>query len=218
MPDINNTYTFVEAQRNFIEQKKQQPGFSHRSWGDEDLLELRSSLRDFYRNEQLGYCSFCRQRVSIVAAANCQVEHIVPKSRHIAFMFTPKNLCVICADCNAIKREQETLGEIPETLERPDGIQQYPRTPAAFKIVHPHFDTYSENILEVNGYYLDLTDKGHFTIGACRLNRKLREFGWENGLVSEADISEVMNRYIEERDPVRKMAIFRRFQKIAILV
>jgi hypothetical protein len=218
MPDINNQYVFDRVQLDLIEQKKQQPNYSHTCWGDVDLQEIRSAVRDFYRNQQLGYCSFCRQNVSLISPLNSHVEHIVPKSRHIDFMFMPKNLCVICADCNTIKREQETLGEIPDTLERPGEIQQYPRSSNAFKIVHPHFDIYVENILEVNGFYLDLTPKGHFTIGACKLNRKLQQFGWENNLYSRAEISEVMNRYLAENEPIRQAAILERLKRMILLI
>lgn len=205
MPDINNTVAFSPAHEAVIDAKKAQIGYSHTSWSDTDLEIIRGHIRDFYKYEQVGKCAFCKQNVSITSALNCHVEHIVPKSKHLDFMFTPKNLCVICADCNQIKREQETLGTIPNTVKRPNSIRQYPRSSNAFKIVHPHFDIYDDHILVVGGcYYLDKTKKGHFTIGACNLNRRLHEFGWEITNIDDDKISETMNKYLEEKDPIKK--------------
>ncbi|GAB3892310.1 hypothetical protein GCM10028803_05000 [Larkinella knui] len=218
MPEIDVPVVYTPEINAIIANKKLQEGFSHLSWADEDLEAMRIFIRRYYYQIQKGICSYCRQRVSTQSALNCHVEHIVPKSKHLDFMFTPKNLCVICADCNQIKREQETLGQEIDTVNNPNRIIQYPRVSNSFKIVHPHFDNYNEHIVEINGFYLDQTDKGHFTIGACKLNRKLREFGWESIEINDAMITELMNRYLDEPDPLKRAAILQSLKRHLIFL
>tara|TARA_Y100000588_G_C14208168_1_gene905536 strand:+ start:428 stop:1081 length:654 start_codon:yes stop_codon:yes gene_type:complete len=203
MADIENSIVYSPEIKSTLNSKINDASFNHRNWGDDDLNKVRKEIRDFYKNEQKGVCSFCKQNLSLVSAMNCTVEHIVPKSLHLEYIFTEKNLCVICADCNHIKREQETLCEIPQTLKDSKSRKQYPRSSNAFKIIHPHFDTYEDHILISNGFYIDKTKKGHFTIGACRLNRKLYEFDKDETL-QEAKASEMMNEFLDEDDFFRR--------------
>lgn len=205
MADILLSLSFCQKSIDIIKKKLSIP-FSHVSWGDDDLEEVRKEIRDFYKYQQKGVCSYCRQPVSLISVANCHVEHIAPKSLHLDFIFNPKNLCVICADCNQIKRNQETLGDIPETIKNVSGRKRYPISSGAFKIVHPHFDNYDDHIVIVNGCYIDKgSKKGNFTIGACNLNRKLGVFGWEPIIINDEKLTSDMNSYIEEKDPeVRK--------------
>lgn len=213
MADIENSISYSEKSQITIGKKNQDPLFTYKNWGDEDLQDLRSEIREFYKMEQKGICSFCKQNMSVVSAMNCTVEHIVPKSLHSEYIFTDKNLCVICADCNQIKREQDTLGEIPETLNYSKKRKLYPRSSNAFKIVHPHFDDYDKHIFITNGFYVDKTKKGHFTIGACRLNRKLYLFDREEA-TTEAKISEMMNEFLDETDYYRRGEKLEKLKKV----
>lgn len=178
MPDITKIVSFPDGMVNTIKCKIKNPAFTFRDWSADDLLALRCHIRDHYRSEQRGSCAYCKRDLSLQAADNCHVEHIAPKSKYQCFIFEPRNLCVICADCNKIKREQEVLQVEPDPIVNGDTRRQYPRSSNAFKIVHPHFDVYEDHIEVFDTFYVDKSDKGHFTIGACRLNRKLREFGW----------------------------------------
>ena len=218
MPDINNIVDFDEDVKILIKSKLDNIGFTHKGWGDDDLEKVRSCIRNYYRNEQKGKCAYCKEPVSLRSAANCHVEHIVPKSKYLSFIFEAKNLCVACADCNEIKREQETLGIEPDPLINGNIRVQYPRSSNAFKIVHPHFDVYNEHIKIFNGYYVDSSPKGHFTIGACKLNRRLHQFGWEEDLISEDNISEIMNEYLECSDSLNKNALLQKLKKTLIII
>lgn len=199
MPDIAKAVKFSPAMKRLVATKLADPTFSYHNWSAVELEELRCYVRDFYRIEQRGYCAYCKNKVSLQAAANCQVEHIVPKSLYRNFMFDPRNLCVVCADCNQIKREQEVLNQSPDTLSS-RGHRRYPRSGNSFRIVHPHFDTYADHILVVGGLYVDKTAKGHFTIGACNLNRSLRKFGWEPEF-DRAEIQSLVSALLDESDP-----------------
>lgn len=156
-----------------ISRKESSPDFSHTNWGDDDLLILRQKIRNFYRKEQKLCCVYCDNPISAISPDGAHIEHIVPKSLYKDFIFTPVNLCVICPDCNQCKSNNEVL---QNPLKR-TGIKKYPRSSGAFKIVHPHFDVYSDHIIKAHRIYVDLTPKGHWTIGACKLNRFYHLFG-----------------------------------------
>lgn len=210
MPDINNVIVYSTNSKVSIEKIKKLPNFNHKSWEHDDLKNFRSEVRQFYRTEQKGQCAFCKKPISLVSAANCQVEHIVPKSIHIQFIFTEKNLCVICADCNQIKRDQETLGEIPNTI-KSSTIKQYPRSSDAFLIVHPHFDNYDDHIKILHDkYYVDKTKKGHFTIGTCNLNRELHKFGVDESILEDDEMSELESEFMSCTDHKRRIQILSR--------
>lgn len=173
-------------------------------WNTEELFGLRIEIRNYYRKEQNAICSFCRQPVSSVYASNCHIEHIAPKSLYPQFIFEPRNLCVICADCNQIKRNQETIRETPDTIKNTYKTK-YPDKSEDFHIVHPHYDDYDKHIQVINGYYIDKdSKKGNFTIGACRLNRKLSIIGWEPEVVEEEELMNDFETYKEEVNPIRK--------------
>lgn len=178
MAEIKNAVIFNESQNQLIFDVTSDPTFKHSDWNKEalskDLSELRSFIRKHYRDEQAGKCAYCRKDVSLVSALNCHVEHIVPKSLHDKYMFLPKNLCVVCADCNQIKKDKETL-----TLNQKGQTRsRYPAVSSGFHIVHPHFDNYEEHI-DINRecWYIDKTLKGHFTIGVCKLNQRCGDYG-----------------------------------------
>ncbi len=216
MPDILATVEYSQELRALVDAKLNNPNFTYTNWSDDELLGLRSSVRKFYRNEQKGKCAYCKNPVSLQSASNCHVEHIVPKSLYLYFIFEPKNLCVVCADCNEIKREQETRGEIPDTLKNCAKRVLYPRSSSAFKIVHPHFDNYTEHIQIIGEYYMDKSLKGHFTIGACRLNRKLYQFGWEKEIVSESVVLDLMSSYIDDDNTIHRHKILNKLREILI--
>lgn len=213
MAEISNPIKLSKASVDCISLKSNLAGFNYQSWSDDDLADVRIEIRDFYRIEQKGICCYCRKEVSLKSALNCHVEHIVPKMLHEDYMFTPTNLCVVCADCNEIKRNQETLGEIPETMKNASGRKQYPRSSGAFLIVHPHYDNWDEHILNFNDLYVDKSEKGHFTIGACKLNRKLHKFGWEESVLTDDDINKLMTDFLCETDTMKRMRILNKIKQ-----
>lgn len=216
MPDISKPYVFSVDFEKRLSDKFSKLGITHNNWQDSDISDIRSSIREYYRKQQNAKCAYCKQPLSLTSASNCQVEHIVPKAKHIKFISEPKNLCVICADCNEIKRSKEILNEIDEVTIR--NIVKYPRTSSAFKIVHPHFDNYDEHILIINGFYFDKSTKGGYTIIFCNLNRKLHKLGYENPVFSDIELMELMTLYIAESDSVRKNYILRRLREMLILI
>ncbi|MFQ3194714.1 MAG: hypothetical protein ACI9N3_001542 [Colwellia sp.] len=178
MADINKKVSFDKAQLELIESIISDANFKHTDWNKDvcglELQSLRKHIRNHYRVQQSGKCAYCRKDISVQSALNCHVEHIAPKSKHEKFMFEPKNLCIACADCNVIKNENDTINLLKGGKAR----ARYPSSATAFKIVHPHFDNWDENIeIHAGHWYIDKLPKGHFTIGVCQLNQRSRKYG-----------------------------------------
>lgn len=174
MPIINRPIEYSAQSADIIERKKNSAGFRHEMWSDEDLELVRREIRDYYRNEQRLVCAYCRARVANRSAAGAPIEHIVSKSSNINFIFEPRNLCVVCPDCNEYKGKREVLVE-PVTKSR--NIYKYPEKTEDFRIVHPHYDDFDDHIMQANRIYVECSDKGGYTIYVCNLNRFYREFG-----------------------------------------
>lgn len=193
MPDIMESIVLSEDSLKAIEDTIAVPTYTFRDWSSDLLKGVRSEIRNFYRTQQKARCAYCRNVIT-KSASGCHVEHIVPKSKYTEFMFTPKNLCVICPDCNEIKREKEVSNNLEEMLKKEP--KRYPHSSSAFLIYHPHFDDYEDHIIQIDGYYIDRTDKGATTIKMCTLNRRVREFGFEPSLVSSPKQLELMYRIL----------------------
>ncbi|EIM13552.1 HNH endonuclease [Pseudomonas chlororaphis] len=194
MPIINDAVTLSEEALSLIQGKMQAEDFSHESWSDEDLLPVRREIREFYRNAQRLVCVYCLGPVSNRSAAGAPIEHIVPKSQHPGFMFEPKNLCVICPDCNEYKSKRETLADPVLIASRVN----YPTNTDLFRIVHPHYDEYHEHIFKCERLYVECSDKGGYTIYACNLNRFYRRFGRCDELVNDVALVQQSERFYEE--------------------
>ncbi|EOB2572124.1 HNH endonuclease [Vibrio fluvialis] len=173
-----NSVAFDQNQTAVIEEVVSSPSFQHTDWNkvelSSELQRLRSHIRSHYRKEQKARCAYCGKDLSVQSAANCHVEHIAPKSLYKEYMFLPQNLCLACADCNEIKGDIDTIKPLPKGKKR----KRYPRASSQFKIIHPHFDNYDDHInVFLGNYYIDNTEKGHFTIGICKLNQRLQAYG-----------------------------------------
>ncbi|QJW54780.1 hypothetical protein HL670_01661 [Serratia plymuthica] len=193
MPDIRDSIVLSKEALKAIESVVAAPTYTFRDWSNDLLKGVRSEIRNFYRTQQRAKCAYCRNVIT-KSALGCHVEHIVPKSKYVDFIFTPKNLCVICPDCNEIKREKEVADKLEQAFRRTPKI--YPRSGSAFLIYHPHFDNYEDHIIQVDGYYIDRSDKGANTIKMCTLNRRIREFGYEPSLVSSPGKLELMYKIL----------------------
>ncbi|MFT5760506.1 MAG: hypothetical protein ACI9LM_005293 [Alteromonadaceae bacterium] len=178
MADIKIKVDFDKVQQQLIGSIILDPQFKHTDWNREDysveLEALRKHIRDHYRTQQHGKCAYCKKDISVTSALNCHVEHIAPKSKHEKFIFDPKNLCIACADCNVIKKEQDTISPLKNGKKR----TRYPSSANAFKIIHPHFDNWDDHLKIFGGrWYIDKLPKGNFTIGVCKLNQRSIKYG-----------------------------------------
>ncbi|WP_196890394.1 HNH endonuclease [Aureivirga marina] len=214
MPDITIPVTFTPEQQSLINSKLNDPDFTHQHWGNDDLLDLRRHIRNHYRGLS-GFCSYCKNEVSISSASNAHIEHIIPKSQIPKFIFTPKNLCVVCCDCNEIKKNKIINNELENPLSNENrNYIRYPNSSNSFKIVHPHFDNYNDHIAKNGNLYIDLSDKGSFTIYICRLNRRAHEYGLDGDLTSHLDAIRGLNILMDNDDREKDNSIISRFKKL----
>ncbi|WFB70046.1 HNH endonuclease [Chryseobacterium sp. WX] len=200
MSKIMNAYNYSEEEKKLIKSISKESDI----WSLDEIIDLKKEIRNFYRKEQKILCAYCRNPVSLVYPDNCHVEHIAPKSLYPEYIFVSKNLCVICADCNKIKRNQETIDKVPDTIKKKLKTK-YPDKSEHFNIVHPHFDNYDDHIHIENGFYIDkASKKGNFTIGACLLNRKFLFMGWEPQTVNNTEmINKITKIYKEPKQDKR---------------
>ena len=211
MPIINNPAVCDASHLAIISKKLNDSGFTHRDWGCDELLPVRSFLRQHYREEQSSLCAYCQGDISIRSASNAHIEHIAPKSLYQQFMFEAKNLCVICADCNEIKKNQEVINNVPNTiipLQNGIGRRQYPRSTNVFLIIHPHFDEWEDHLIKFGHQYVSKTDKGAFTIFVCNLNRYFHQkYNTSGSLASDDDLVGKMKAFIESNSSVQRTRI-----------
>ncbi len=195
MKTISDPVTFPKELAALINAVMSSDNFTHASWDREDLADLRRHVREHYRNEQRLSCAYCMNPVSNRAVANAPIEYIVPKSLYPHFMFEPRNLCVICADCNEIKRDQEVVAPLDPLLKK---RKLYPALSSLFRIVHPHFDVYEDHIAKAKRIYIPLSEKGNWTIYACKLNRFYMRFGKCEELIDDIEVIEAEELFFEQ--------------------
>lgn len=173
-------------------------------WESNDIgiTNIKKSIKDHYILAQDYTCPYCQQRMEIDHNATWDAEHIIPKSSHPKFTFTPLNLCVSCKDCNNEKRDKKVLVN--------NNRSTFPSRSTDYKIVHPHFDNFHDHIrvIELAGYYLPLTEKGRRTIEKCGLLRFAYKFA-NYGSTSQENketILELANVLIDANTPAEENA------------
>lgn len=132
-------------------------------WSESEVSPVRKQIKDHYISEQSQQCCYCRFEI---ATNNCGVwdgEHIISRDAAPRFMFVPRNLSISCKDCNLAKKEKEVRVN-PTRIRFPDKSNQY-------KIVHPHFDNYTDHIEWFGKVVRPLTSKGIETVAICGLSR-----------------------------------------------
>lgn len=148
--------------------KKSPEKHDGKKWDDKEdktLAEIKEHVKIFYLTEQFSTCVYCKQEIDVKHLGAWDAEHILPKDKYPQFLLDPKNLCLSCKDCNGMKFNEDIASK-PCT-------SNYPRSGSAFKIIHPHFDSYEKNIriLKPGSLYQALTRKGSDTISTCGLFR-----------------------------------------------
>lgn len=100
-------------------------------WGRGDTLtySIKHRLSVHTLRFQGGRCAFCE---SLLREGDVPIEHIVPKSKHGEYSFTPLNIVTSCTSCNStIKKGDKDTVYLPLAGKYEDN---------QFKIVHPYLD------------------------------------------------------------------------------
>lgn len=133
-------------------------------WEKKCLNDFKGRFRRDMLPKQNYRCAYCRLELH-TNEVTPEIEHIVPKSLKPNWMYEPLNLCLSCKLCNTKKgHRKKTLVD--------ESVEALPRDSASYKMIHPHLDRYSENIVFVGDIlYRGISDKGKYTINLCELNR-----------------------------------------------
>lgn len=158
MSTIQHEYTFSEDESTIIKDN-----FSdHLDWGKNVFDSIKKNIIEHLRKEQYNKCCYCKKELGF-DLKNVDIEHIIPKSSYPQFTFYGRNLALSCPGCNTIKGMKNVLS---------NNIVRYPQAGNRFKIIHPHYDRYSNHIrIEKDSVYIALTTKGSETITYCELFR-----------------------------------------------
>lgn len=153
---------------------------------DACVVNIKSTIKAHYILEQDYTCCYCKQKIIVKHKGAWDAEHIIPKSKHPAFIFEPKNLAISCKDCNGAKLDQEVLVN-SQANHRVNFLEKS----EDYIIVHPHIDDYDEHIEIRDNFliYRGRTDKGVKTIVLCGLLRFGKDTNYSN--VSATNIDEV---------------------------
>lgn len=160
---ISNSVVYSVASAALVSRYDEDPAKASTYWSDDEVSPVRKEIKAHYITEQQHLCCYCGLPDPSTHGLDWDVEHIVPRKLHPNFLFTPVNLGVACRECNASKSAKETLVDPADST--------YPATSEAFRVVHPHFDEWSDHILRDHLTYASFTEKGRWTIQECRLNR-----------------------------------------------
>lgn len=155
---ITNPYTFTPAENDIIIKNFK----VHSDWKKAIFKEVKTNIIAHLRNEQENMCCYCKADLGY-DIRDVEIEHIIPKSRYERFTFHPKNLALSCPSCNTKKGMKDILLKT---------VRNYPRSSTSFRIIHAHYDKYSEHIdILEDCVYVALTPKGSETISFCELFR-----------------------------------------------
>lgn len=192
---IANLYKFAEDENVIINSNIN----SHHDWDKDCFDNIKESLIDFLRREQNNLCCYCKCELG-GKKGEFHIEHVLPKSKYVRFMFKPENLALTCPHCNVSKNTNDPY--IPyDNKGKP--IIRYPSTNNRFLTIHPYLDNYSDNIKILKGsVYNALTQKGIKTIDFCKLyelqhvEQKMKQFK-----TSTTTIQKNIFRAISENKP-----------------
>ncbi|WP_342063123.1 hypothetical protein Q7574_11650 [Acinetobacter pittii] len=144
---------------------------NHNFWSikKNELAPLRKNLRVHYVPLQNYRCCYCKMLKQEIHGSTWDIEHIVPKALYPHFMFEHLNLCISCKTCNNYKLESNVFVNNKK-------YKVYPKSSKTYKIIHPHFDKYSDHMevkIHPNGHITHnaKTQKGVETFKSCNLFR-----------------------------------------------
>lgn len=133
-------------------------------WSADEVKPVKAAIKAHYIAEQKRVCCYCAGDLGTSNQGNWDCEHVIARSTHPRWLFTPGNLAVACKDCNLAKSDEPVLANKRR--------KTWPTRSTDYVIVHPYLDRYDDHIRWVgtvprpNGSL-----KGKNTIYMCDLLR-----------------------------------------------
>ncbi len=149
----------------------------HTSWGNRNLDDIKIKIKDYHIDRQSECCSYCRRNIAGEFRMVLDIEHILPKSAHVKYMFTQKNLTVACKRCNMNIKGKDLSFLNPPAL----GLPKRAFRSRYYKLIHPNLDNFKEHLMYYHAQvdtkkiikYVVQNDseKGQFNYDYFKLNR-----------------------------------------------
>lgn len=159
---------------------------SHYTWESRAamVIAFKTGLKSTLRSSQKARCCYCRRPLASDDYA-AHLEHFIEKAEHPNFTFEVCNIGLSCGTCNSRKngyylrrsarlKRRYANGQVPRCPTLAFDVvpgETLPINSASYRWVHPHFDTYTQNIgVEKSWVFVGRTRKGVRTIKALKMN------------------------------------------------
>ena len=135
---------------------------SEDDWGKSQFKTLKAFIKRHYYYQQQERCAYCRRSLTLVGKGE-HIDHFIPKSYFVGYMFKPVNLVLTCALCNPTKKDKPT---IRSTYTR----RRYPKKKTDFICFNPHYDSWGSCFKIEEGMFIKARNrKGDQLIKICKL-------------------------------------------------
>lgn len=186
-------YKFTDSEMQIIDTHFQ----THTDWEKGIFRDIKKEIVSYLRVQQSNVCCYCKYPLGF-DIKQVDIEHIVPKSEYENFTFESKNLALSCPPCNTKKSTKSVLSR---------QVVNYPTNGIKFKIIHAHYDEYSNHIEIVNNIiFIPKSTKGSETITFCELFRlrtvekRAKEFQKSSPSLINQLVSELGNETIAAQE------------------
>jgi hypothetical protein len=195
--DLNGIYSYkikraAKYDANLLAVLKANPIKSEKDWKKSCYQSIKDFIKGEYYLPQNRRCAYCRKKLNTDAYFN-HIEHIIPKSQHKRWMFTPKNLTISCEVCNPLKNAEDTL--------RPGHSKtKFPKRKTGFIMFNPHFEKWEDCFEIEEGMFIKGKNKrGEEAIRICRLYQYQFsvQFSEESEVKSKSAIKRATTRLIK---------------------
>ena len=116
----------------------------HKAWDENPKLKtLKDKIKAFGKIKAFDTCCYCMRDVRGEFNMVLDIEHILPKSEYLKYMFTGKNLAVSCKRCNMNIKGADLGFLVSKSLPRRALRSRY------YKFVHPNLDRYDSHLIRL---------------------------------------------------------------------
>jgi hypothetical protein len=119
----------------------------HNSWSDKDFKEVKTlkivkdKIKNFHIEKTNERCCYCGGNIHNTHRITLDIEHILPKSKFIQYMFTTKNLSISCKRCNLTIKGNKIDFLTNDFNDKHIFRSKY------YKFIHPNLDNYDAHLL-----------------------------------------------------------------------
>lgn len=168
----------------------------HKAWDKNPRLEtLKDKIKSFGKIKAFDTCCYCMRDIHGEFNMVLDIEHILPKSEYLKYMFTGKNLAVSCKRCNMNIKGADLEFLVSKILPRRPLRSRY------YKFIHPNLDRYDSHLVRlavqrgrtmvVKYEVMNQSRKGLFTYEYFELNKLERNsFDRAQGLSPRAELED----------------------------